>query len=70
MMNENLEKTKIGSYILLRISSFLIIGWRGCVQGNSNYGQIGCVAVGPSKVRRHGIIDTAKDQRSDKDTSG
>ena len=45
-------------------------GAGGQFQGETNYGQIGRGAVGPSQVRRHGIIDVANHGKNVSDAAG
>ena len=45
-------------------------GAGGQFQGETNYGQVRRGAVGPSKVRRHGIIDTANHGKNVSDPEG
>ena len=45
-------------------------GAGGQFQGETNYGQIGRGATGPSKVKRHGIIDVANHGKNVSDPAG
>ena len=45
-------------------------GAGGQFQGETNYGQIGRGAVGPSQVCHHGIIDVANHRKNVSDSAG
>ena len=45
-------------------------GAGGQFHGETNYGQIGRSAVGPSKVKRHGIIEEANHVKNVSDPAG